>query len=148
MGLRVNKRYKASKSVSLNVSRKGVSTSLKVGNTSFNSRGRVTSSIPGTGISYSTNLNKSGNNSKNFQGNHQSGGVNFPKVGIFLAWVYIVVSFVFGFLGFSCIMADERMRSFGFFILMGAIVLNIASFKMLKKAKEANKARELENTTN
>lgn len=56
MGLRVNKRIKIAKGLYLNVGKKGMSASVKVGNVTYNSRGRVTASIPGTGISYSTSL--------------------------------------------------------------------------------------------
>ncbi len=58
MGLRVRKRIKVCKGLHLNVSKSGISASAKVGNMTVNSRGRVTASIPGTGISYSTNLKK------------------------------------------------------------------------------------------
>ena len=56
MGLRVNKRIKIAKGIYLNVGKKGMSASVKVGNVTYNSRGRVTASIPKTGISYSTSL--------------------------------------------------------------------------------------------
>lgn len=56
MGLRFNKRIKIAKGIHVNVGKKGISTSVKVGNVTYNSRGRVTASIPGTGISYSKSL--------------------------------------------------------------------------------------------
>lgn len=56
MGFRFNKRIKIAKGVHLNLSKKGISTSVKVGGVTFNSRGRISASIPKTGISYSTNL--------------------------------------------------------------------------------------------
>lgn len=56
MGLRFNKRIKIAKGLYVNVGKKGISTSVKVGNVTYNSRGRVTASIPGTGISYSKSL--------------------------------------------------------------------------------------------
>lgn len=56
MGFRVNKRIKLCKGVSLNVGKKGISTSVKIGNTTINSKGRVTTRIA-PGVSYTTNLN-------------------------------------------------------------------------------------------
>lgn len=56
MGFRVRKRIKICKGLYINVSKTGISTSAKVGNVTFNSRGRMTASLPGTGISYSSNL--------------------------------------------------------------------------------------------
>lgn len=56
MRFRFNKRIKIAKGVHLNLSKKGISTSVKVGGVTFNSRGRVSASIPKTGISYSANL--------------------------------------------------------------------------------------------
>ena len=62
MGLRVHKRIKIAKGVHLNVGKKGMSVSAKVGNTTLNSKGRVTTRLA-PGISYSTNLKpKKGNN--------------------------------------------------------------------------------------
>ncbi|MBQ4164032.1 MAG: DUF4236 domain-containing protein [Turicibacter sp.] len=58
MGLRFRKRVKLCKGVYLNFGKKGMSTSFKIGNTTINSKGRVTTSIPGTGLSYVTNLKK------------------------------------------------------------------------------------------
>lgn len=58
MGFRVNKRIKICKGVTLNVGKKGISTSVKIGNTTINSKGRVSTRIA-PGISYTTNL-KSG----------------------------------------------------------------------------------------
>lgn len=55
MGLRVRKRIKIAKGLYINLGKNGVSSmSTKVGNVTFNSKGRATASIPGTGISYST----------------------------------------------------------------------------------------------
>lgn len=55
MGFKVNKRIKIAPGVNLNVSKKGLSTSVKVGKTTFNSRGKVTTNL-GHGVSYTTNL--------------------------------------------------------------------------------------------
>lgn len=60
MGFRVNKRIKLCKGVTLNVGKKGISTSVKVGNTTINSKGRVTTRIA-PGVSYTTNLNTNKN---------------------------------------------------------------------------------------
>ena len=64
MGFRVNKRIKICKGVHVNIGKKGLSTSVKVGNTTINSRGRVSTRIA-PGISYTTNLNSSNNNKAN-----------------------------------------------------------------------------------
>lgn len=59
MGLNFKKRVKIGNGVNLNLSKKGVSTSFKAGNTTLNTRGRMTTSAPGTGLSYSSNINSS-----------------------------------------------------------------------------------------
>ena len=66
MAFRFNKRIKIAKGLHLNVGKKGLSTSVKIGNTTINSKGRMTTSIPGTGLSYSTNLNKGSKSEKSF----------------------------------------------------------------------------------
>lgn len=59
MGLRFQKRMKLGKTTSMNVSKRGVSFSQKIGQIiTLNSRGYVTFSIPKTGISYRLNLKK------------------------------------------------------------------------------------------
>lgn len=71
MGFRFNKRVKVTKGVHLNLSRKGISTSVKVGKTSINSRGRVTTNL-GNGLSYQTSFTpkkrkiKMGNKTREF----------------------------------------------------------------------------------
>ena len=55
MGFRFNKRIKIAKGVSLNLSKRGISTSVKVGKSTINSRGRVTTNL-GNGLSYQTSL--------------------------------------------------------------------------------------------
>ena len=55
MGVRFNKRIKIAKGVSLNLSKRGISTSVKVGKSTINSRGRVTTNL-GNGLSYQTSL--------------------------------------------------------------------------------------------
>ena len=63
MGLRFRKSIKLGKGVRLNVGKKSVGVSIggKYGGMSFNTKGgaRVRSSLPGTGISYSTKIGKS-----------------------------------------------------------------------------------------
>ena len=72
MGFQVNKRVKLCKGVSLNIGKKGISTSVKVGNTTINSKGRVTTRIA-PGVSYTTNLKaKSKASSNNNQVNYNT----------------------------------------------------------------------------
>lgn len=59
MGWRIRKRIKICKGLYFNLSNKGISTSAKIGNVTLNSRGRMSASIPGTGISYSTSVRPS-----------------------------------------------------------------------------------------
>ena len=59
MGLRFQKRVKLGKTTSMNVSKSGLSFSQKLGKfVTINSRGYMTFSIPGTGISYRFNVKK------------------------------------------------------------------------------------------
>lgn len=57
MALKFSKRKKICKGVSVNISKRGVSTSVKVGKTTFNSRGKTTTSIC-KGLSYTTGTKK------------------------------------------------------------------------------------------
>lgn len=75
MGFRVNKRIRIAKGISLNVGKKGVSVSAKVGNTTINSRGRVTTRIA-PGVSYSTNLKSSQRSNKRVSNNNTITNVN------------------------------------------------------------------------
>ncbi len=59
MSLRFQKRVKLGKTTSMNVSKRGVSFSQKLGKfVTMNSRGYVIFSIPKTGISYRLNVKK------------------------------------------------------------------------------------------
>lgn len=64
MGLRVNKRIKIAKGMTLNVGKRGMSVSAKVGNTTINSKGRVTTRIS-PGVRYTTNLKSKNSSMKN-----------------------------------------------------------------------------------
>lgn len=75
MGFRVNKRIRIAKGISLNVGKKGVSVSAKVGNTTINSRGRVTTRIA-PGVSYSTNLKSDQRSNKRVSNNNTITSVN------------------------------------------------------------------------
>ncbi|HBF7594811.1 TPA: DUF4236 domain-containing protein [Clostridioides difficile] len=57
MGLRIYKRVKICKGLHLNFSKSGVSTSIKVGNMTYNTRGRLTTKIC-DGVSYTVNTKK------------------------------------------------------------------------------------------
>lgn len=57
MGLRFKKRIKIAPGVAINLSKSGVSASLGGKGLTYNTRGRVTAGLPGTGVSYSANLN-------------------------------------------------------------------------------------------
>lgn len=61
MGVRFNKRIKIAKGVNLNISKRGMSTSVKVGKTTINSRGRITTNF-GNGLSHQVNLGSKKNN--------------------------------------------------------------------------------------
>lgn len=59
MALRFQKRVKLGKTTSMNISKRGVSFSQKLGKfVTINSRGLVTFSLPKTGLSYQINLKK------------------------------------------------------------------------------------------
>ncbi|KAB7790299.1 DUF4236 domain-containing protein [Bifidobacterium leontopitheci] len=55
MGLRMRKSIRLAKGVRVNVSKRGLSTSVKIGNTTLNTRGKVTTHLA-PGVSYETNL--------------------------------------------------------------------------------------------
>jgi len=54
MGFRFRKSIKIAPGIRLNLSKSGVSTSIGVRGLTWNSRGRTTVSIPGSGVSFST----------------------------------------------------------------------------------------------
>ncbi|WP_197328688.1 DUF4236 domain-containing protein [Ralstonia syzygii] len=54
MGFGFRKRIKIAPGVAINLSKRGISTSIGGKGLTYNSRGRVTASIPGTGIRYTT----------------------------------------------------------------------------------------------
>lgn len=56
MGIRFKKRIKIAKGIYLNVGKKGVSVSAGLKGLTINSNGRMTVSLPGSGLSYSTKL--------------------------------------------------------------------------------------------
>lgn len=58
MGIRFNKRIKIGKHTTLNLGKKGASVSAKAKNVTFNSKGRVSVNIPGTGITFYKDLFK------------------------------------------------------------------------------------------
>ena len=59
MGLRFQKRVKLSKTTSMNVSKRGISFTQKLGKfITVNSRGIITLSLPSTGLSYQINIKK------------------------------------------------------------------------------------------
>ena len=70
MGLRVRKSIKLGKHVKLNVSKSGVSTSVKVGNVTHNSKRGTTVNL-GHGVSYHVpnSNNKKNNNANNNRNN-------------------------------------------------------------------------------
>lgn len=63
MGINFRKRIKIAKGVYLNVGKKGVSASFGVKGLTVNSKGKMTASLPGTGLSYSTKLDSLKNSS-------------------------------------------------------------------------------------
>ncbi|RZT35507.1 DUF4236 domain-containing protein [Cupriavidus agavae] len=56
MGFRFRKRIKIAPGVAINLSKSGVSASLGGKGLTYNTRGKVTAGLPGTGLSYSANL--------------------------------------------------------------------------------------------
>lgn len=57
MGINFRKTVKLSDNLHLNVSKKGISVSAKVGNTTINSNGKVTTKLA-KGVTHTTNLKK------------------------------------------------------------------------------------------
>lgn len=62
MGFRIRKSMSLGKGVRVNFGKKGISTSIKIGNTTINSKGRVTTRLA-PGVSYTTDLKQTGNRS-------------------------------------------------------------------------------------
>lgn len=59
MGFRIRKSMSLGKGVRVNFGKEGISTSVKIGNTTINSKGRVTTRLA-PGVSYTTNLKQTG----------------------------------------------------------------------------------------
>ena len=98
MGLRFRKSIKLAPGVKLNLNTKsvGVSAGVKGAHVSVNSSGRKTAtfSIPGTGLSYSTNLGKK-KSSKKKKSAEQSSGINIVLVVIIIILLLIIAAAVF-----------------------------------------------------
>lgn len=58
MGLRFRKSVKLAPGVRINFSKSGVSASIGVMGLTYNTRGKITVGIPGSGLSYEVNLKK------------------------------------------------------------------------------------------
>ena len=65
MGVRFHRKIKLGKGMNLNISKSGISTSTKIGKTTFNSRGKITYNTPVKGLSLQTNLNSKKNDNEN-----------------------------------------------------------------------------------
>lgn len=64
MGMRFHKTIKLGKSGKLNISKKSISASKKIGWLTFNSKGLITFNIPGTGISFTKHFKKNSKKGK------------------------------------------------------------------------------------
>lgn len=98
MGLNFKKSINLGKGFKLNVGKKsvGISGGVKGARVSVNSSGRKTAtfSLPGTGLSYSVNLNKlfKGNSSKKKSGNSDKNtGININLILIIIILILIAV---------------------------------------------------------
>ncbi len=100
MGLRFHKSINLGKGVRLNLNSKsvGVSAGVKGARVSVNSSGRKTAtfSVPGTGLSYTTNLGKK-KSSKSKKKTAQSGGTNKVLVGIIVVLVLVIAAGVYAY---------------------------------------------------
>lgn len=68
MGFKIRKRVKIAPGVHLNVGKKGISTSVKVGKVTCNSKGKITTNL-GNGISYEMNTKGQKKNNNQIQNN-------------------------------------------------------------------------------
>ena len=112
MGFRFQRRIKIAPGIRLNLSKSGVSTSIGGKGLTWNSRGTVTTSIPGTGLSYRHNL-KAGKDSQEPEAPkvHKASVQDIARVNTFFYWtggLFFLVglggsSLLFIGLGVACI---------------------------------------------
>lgn len=130
MGFRFHKRIKICKGLYLNLSKKGISTSARIGNVTFNSKGGVSASIPGTGLSYRTNLK--GNSKGNVQPTK-------PKNKN----VYCVLTILLGVFGIHHFYLGDWVKGCLYFMTGGLFFFGyiydlVGAIKLLLKKTDAN----------
>ncbi|MGF6871438.1 DUF4236 domain-containing protein [Paraburkholderia sp. MM5477-R1] len=77
MGWGFRKSIKIAHGIRINLSKSGISTSLGGKNSTYNTRGRITTSIPGTGIRYTTSLKGRKSSRRNSHGTSASIGTGY-----------------------------------------------------------------------
>ena len=90
MGFRFRRRIKIAPGIRLNLSKSGISTSIGDNGLTWNSRGTVTTGLPGTGLSYRHNLNNT---------DAQPSG-NSTEVRKAYGWFVNILGFVLTIIGF------------------------------------------------
>ena len=136
MGLRVRKSIKLGKHVKLNVSKSGVSTSVKVGNVTHNSKRGTTVNL-GNGISYHLPNNKDTkvNIKTSAPVRSQQKTMPIETKYILINYINFIVKIIlyiiaaFGTLGFICVLFDGGNIA----TLLGTIVIALGSGIAAKK---------------
>lgn len=133
MGFRFRKRVRLGKGVYLNLSKSGVSASIGGKGLTYNTRGRVTAGIPGTGISYTSTIPSGGGRSAPTQASDatQASGCS-PGVVLFL--VALIAGLIFPplFVGYLIFFA----------MWVGGKMLDSHKWNMYQKEKALEKAKE------
>lgn len=147
MGFRFRKSFKIAPGVKVNIGKKSVGMSVggKHGGVSFNSKTgtKVRTSIPGSGLSYSTSLGgskkrtaKSSNST-----NHTNTGVYKP---VCLRWWFIVLIAIFAIGGFGNFGTNTGAAILGIAI---AVIMGFFSLKSAKGRKSVGSADAIPGTT-
>ena len=135
MGLRVRKSIKLGKHVKLNVSKSGVSTSVKVGNVTHNSKRGTTVNL-GNGVSYhAPNKNKKVKTKTSTPVRTQQKTMPIETKHTLINYINFIVKIIlyiitaFGTVGFICVLFDGGNIA----TLFGTIVITLGSGIAAKK---------------
>lgn len=142
MGLRFRKSVKIAPGVKINFGKKSMGMSIggKYGGMSFNTKNgaRVRSSIPGTGISYSTKVG--GSKSKSNTAINQNQNTHTASKPVSLRWWYITIIVIFAIGGLGNIGDSIGAAIFGVSI---AVIMSLFTINTVRK----NEKKEKQNNT-
>lgn len=89
MGFRFRKSFRVAPGIRLNVSKSGFSSSIGGKGVTYNSKGRVTASVPGTGVSYTSGVGERSRGKKSSESGY--GCLIFMLLIPFIIWPWLLL---------------------------------------------------------